>query len=119
MKKLFFCLLLFASPAFAQQPVTTTVHVTWDEATAGATFNVYRWDKTQTSGFKKINAAPITAMSYDDPTAVVGVTYSYRVTAVNAGGESAQSLEKVISVSAPIVIPLVPTNVKVTVVITN
>jgi hypothetical protein len=112
-------LLLFASPVFAQQPVTTTVRVTWADVTPGATFNIYRWDKTQTSGFKKINVAPITTMTYDDPTAVVGVTYSYRVSAVIGVQESAQSVEKVISVSAPVIVPAVPTDLKVIVIITN
>jgi fibronectin type 3 domain-containing protein len=93
--------------------------VTWQEATPGTTFNVYRWDKSQVAGFTKINAAPITTLSYNDTTAVAGVAYAYKVTAFNSSGESAQSAEVDITVSVPVIVPAVPTNLKVTVVITN
>ena len=94
--------------------------LTWQEATPGVTFNIYRWDKSQVAGFTKINAAPVTAMTYNDTTTVTGVAYAYKVTAVNSAGvESAQSVEVDITVSVPVVIPAVPTNLKVTVVITN
>jgi fibronectin type 3 domain-containing protein len=118
MKKLLISLLLFAAPVFAQTAKTGAM-ITWQEATPGATFNVYRWDKSQVAGFTKINTAPITAMTYTDTTAIVGVAYAYKVTAVNSAGESAQSVEADITVSAPVVIPAVPTNLKVTVIVTN
>lgn len=99
-------------------PATMTVHVSWSEATAGATFNVHRWTKGQ-NGFAVINTAPITGLTYDDTTALVGTAYTYTVSAVNSAGESAQSQGVDITVSAPITVPAVPTNLKVTVVITN
>jgi fibronectin type 3 domain-containing protein len=128
MKKLIFVLLLFTAPTFAQvvpTPATTTVQLAWTETTPGATFNVYRWYKgllpaqAGPNGFQKMNAAPITALTYNDTTAAVGTMYTYEVTAVNASGESAPSTQVDITVSAPVIVPAVPTNLKVTVVITN
>jgi fibronectin type 3 domain-containing protein len=124
MKKLLLSLLLFAAPVFAQT-TTTTVRISWAEATPGATFNVYRWYKALppalagANGFQKMNAAPITAMTYDDTTAVLGTSYSYKITAVNSAGESAPTPEADITVSAPVIVPAVPTNLKVSIVITN
>lgn len=118
MKKLFLSLLLFATPAFAQTPATKTVHVSWSEATTGATFNVWRWNTGQ-NGFLKLNTKPVTDLFFDDATAVLGTAYAYKISAVNSAGESAQSLEADITVAVPVVIPAVPTNLKVTVVITN
>jgi fibronectin type 3 domain-containing protein len=102
----------------AQTPATKTVTVTWQEATPNVTFNVYRWNSGQ-NGFIKLNAAPVTTLTYNDATAVLGTAYSYKVSAVNSAGESAQSTEADITVSQPITVPAVPTNLKVTVVITN
>jgi len=57
--------------------------------TAG--YNVYR-SQLSSSGFVKINDAPVTGSEFDDATASRGGTYFYRVSAVDAwGGESAQS----------------------------
>jgi fibronectin type 3 domain-containing protein len=96
---------------------TKTVTVSWNPE-PGVTFNVYRWSTGQ-NGFAKLNAAPITTLTYNDTTAVLGTAYSYKVSAVNSAGESAQSVEADITVSVPVTIPGVPTGVKVTVVITN
>ena len=128
MKKLLLSLLLFATPAFSQvvpPPATLTTHLAWSETTVGATFNVYRYYKgippaqAGPNGFQKMNAAPITTLTYDDATAVVGTMYTYEVTAVNASGESAPSTQVDITVMPPVVVPAVPTNLKVSVVITN
>jgi hypothetical protein len=107
---------LLANNAAAQ--TTKTVRITWQDTTVSATFNVWRWNTGQ-NGFVKLNSTPIAAMTYDDTTAVLGTAYSYKVSAVSAAGESAQSAEADITVSLPIVVPAIPTNLKVTVVITN
>lgn len=60
-----------------------------DRRTTG--YNVYR-SLNASSGFVKVNPAPVTTTAYADPTAARGATYFYRVTAVdNWGGESAAS----------------------------
>ena len=54
-------------------------------------YNVYR-SLNASSGFAKVNTAPVAGTVYDDVTASRGGTYFYRVTAVdNWGGESAAS----------------------------
>lgn len=115
-------LLVATGSSFAQTvtpPVTQPVTLAWLEATPSVTFNIYRWDKSQVTGFTKINATPVTTLTYTDTTAVVGTMYAYKVSAVNSAGESAQSAEADITVSVPVTIPGVPTGLKVTVVITN
>jgi hypothetical protein len=115
----------------AQTSATKTVTVTWADTTAGATFDIYRWTAGQ-NGFQKVNAAPVagtvipcvplvagkTCYTYND-TISLGILYAYKVSAVSGGTESAESVEADITVMPTVVVPAVPTDVKVTVVITN
>lgn len=57
------------------------------------TYNVYRATSacTSTPTFAKINASPVTGLSFSDPNVSVGNTYCYQVTAVLNGLESAPS----------------------------
>lgn len=67
--------------------------VAWQPNTEGRTsgYNVYR-STNASSGFVKINMAPVTATGYADASGSRGATYFYRVTAVdNWGGESTPS----------------------------
>ena len=67
--------------------------VAWQPNTEGRTsgYNVYR-STNASSGFVKINMAPVTATGYADASGSRGATYFYRITAVdNWGGESAPS----------------------------
>jgi hypothetical protein len=121
----------FAARAQTTPAATKTVTVTWADTTAGATFHVWRWTAGQ-NGFAVINTVatavtvipcvPVvagqTCYSYTD-TIPVGILYAYKVSALNGGQESPQSPEADITVSAPTIVPAVPTNLKVTVVITN
>ena len=64
-------------------------------------YNVYR-SLNASSGFVKINGAPVTTASYHDAAASRGATYYYRVTATdNWGGESAQSASVRTDVTPP------------------
>jgi hypothetical protein len=109
----------------------TKVTVTWADTTAAATFNIWRWTTGQ-NGFQKINTTPTTATvvpcvpvisgktcyTYND-TIALGVLYAYKISAVSGGTESAESVEADITVSPTVIVPAVPTDVKVNVVITS
>jgi poly(3-hydroxybutyrate) depolymerase len=74
-----------ALPAPAGVQVTsvsnTSVTLAWNGVAGAASYDVYR-------GGAKANAAPITATSYTDTGLTAGVTYSYAVKALTAGGAS-------------------------------
>ena len=61
----------------------------WTASTGATSYNVKR--ATSASGPFSSIASSVTATSYADTTAVNGTTYFYVVSAVNAGGESANS----------------------------
>jgi sugar lactone lactonase YvrE len=79
------------------------VKLTWAASPGAASYNVKR--SPSTGGETTI--ANVTATTYSDTTVVNGSTYYYVVSAVNAGGESANSLE--ISATVPIPPPPAPT----------
>jgi fibronectin type 3 domain-containing protein len=67
------------------------VRVQWSAiTTAGVTYNVYRGT---TSGGEQLYAPGLRGTRLDDSAVTRGQTYYYRVTAVNAAGESAPSRE--------------------------
>lgn len=63
------------------------ITVRWTANTEGNVvgYNVY-WANSSTSGYTKLNAAPITGTQYVDAAAPAGITSLYRITAVNAHG---------------------------------
>lgn len=69
-----------------------TVYLNWGLATGATGYNVYR---SATSGgtASKITATPLVAGSYIDSGRTFSTPYFYKVTAVNAAGESANSTE--------------------------
>lgn len=70
-----------------------SVLLTWTPSPSpGASgYNVYR-SNASGAGFSKINAAPVSALTYSDGTVVDGLTYYYATTAVDlSGGESTYS----------------------------
>ena len=83
----------------ASVPGNNQITVTWTAgATPGATYNVYRATLADgtvncTTGLYMPLASGVGALTFTDNTVVGGVTYGYRVTAVDntAGCESAQS----------------------------
>ncbi len=87
-------LLLWAMPLtlYGQDSV---VSLDWDD-NAEADFNHYNIYRSATSGgpYQKINTAPVTISDYEDTGLVLGTTYYYVVTAVDAtGNESPYSTE--------------------------
>ena len=61
-----------------QGTLTNNVRIAWATATAAVSYNVYR-------AGTKINAAPVTALTYDDPDTAV-TTVAYTVRSVSASG---------------------------------
>lgn len=68
-----------------------------DSTLAG--YNVYR-SSSATGTFLKVNTSPVTATSFVDQYASAGVTTYYRVTAVDASGESSADSASVMAVPA-------------------
>ena len=79
------------------------VRLTWSTSAGATSYNVKR--STSTNGPFTTIASP-TSASYNDTSALIGTTYFYVVSAVNPGGESADSLE--VSFTPPIPPPPAP-----------
>lgn len=107
-RKYLLFLLLAPLTVLGQTPTPRSVTLSWNGSanTPTATYNVYRWTSTDTAGFTKINQIPVTTVipcvppvtgqtcyTYTDATVITGKTYSYKVTASNAGQESAATPE--------------------------
>jgi fibronectin type 3 domain-containing protein len=73
----------------------TQITVTWSLSTGATGYNVYRSTTpgVSVSPASKITGSPVTAPPYADSGLTAGSTYYYKVTAVNANGESAGSNE--------------------------
>ncbi len=95
---------LWAAPAFAAGPSTPTgvsgttssatpAVISWGTVSGATSYTVYRG---ATSGAETSLATGVAGTSYSDTTAARGTTYYYTITAVNAGGESAQSSEVIV-----------------------
>lgn len=69
-----------------------SIGLTWTAPAGAATYNVYRGTTANGQGTTPV-ATGLTTTSYTDTNLAFGTTYYYKVTAVNAGGESAQSNE--------------------------
>jgi hypothetical protein len=93
--------LLPAMAAHAQSGVA----LSW-VAPAGETFNVYRGGTVCGGGFIKITSG-VTTLAYTDTTVRPGGTYSYQVTAVAGGQESAPS-NCIVMVIPPVTLPPPP-----------
>jgi hypothetical protein len=70
------------------------VTLSWDAVTEAGSYNVKR-ATTQSGPYTTLST--VTGTTYSDLTAVTGTTYYYVVSAVNAGGESANSSEAAIT----------------------
>ncbi len=81
-------------PAAPASPVAvpgdTTVTLSWTASTGASSYNVYRG---LTSGGEALYKTGIAATSFTDTGLTNGTTYYYKVSAVNAGGESGLSVE--------------------------
>lgn len=74
----------------AKDSTASMVDVAWKEVAGATGYHVYRAGSASGS-FSKLTAAPVTGLSYSDSGRLPSTTYYYKVTAVNASGESAPS----------------------------
>jgi len=74
----------------ASDNLTTKINVKWNAVTGATGYKVYRG--TSAGSLPLLTTIAVgTTITFDDTTAVTGTTYTYRVTARSAAGESAQS----------------------------
>ena len=106
MRRLLAALFLTSLALLAQSGHSVTL--TWlapTDVQPASAYNIYRGDGgcTGTPAYKKINTAPIAALTYVDTVVVAGATYCYVATHTLNGGESAYSntAQAIIPVSAP------------------
>ncbi|MGO8673986.1 MAG: choice-of-anchor tandem repeat GloVer-containing protein, partial [Capsulimonadaceae bacterium] len=95
---------LTATPGGAQ------ISLSWTASTGAASYNVYRATTSGAEGTTAIGTA--TTTTYTDTGLTNGVTYFYKVAAVNGGGTSPQSTEASATPVAPI--PAAPTGLTAT-----
>jgi hypothetical protein len=69
---------------------TKIINLAWNNITGAASYNVYR-SLTANGTYVLVNTSAIGTNKYSDTNLSKGTTYYYKVTAVNAGGESVQS----------------------------
>lgn len=112
-------------PVFAQTVTTVagpTIKLGWTAPTtntSGATltgattFNVYRGACNPTATFVKVQTGVAGNSAVVSAGVVTGTTYGFRVTAVNAGVESAQTPTVCAMVSLPVTPPNPPTSLAV------
>jgi len=62
------------------------VVITWDAAERAETYTVYRADTVDGTYIELVNG--LNSLTYEDSSAIDGLSYFYKVTAVNEGGES-------------------------------
>lgn len=67
------------------------IDLSWGAVTGATGYNLYRDTSSSGSFATMVNTTPITAASYSDTGLSTGTTYYYKVSAVNAYGESAKS----------------------------
>jgi hypothetical protein len=98
---------------------TAQTAITWSAVTGATSYNLY-WRST--TGVSKLNGTKITGVSsqYVHATLTNGTAYYYVVTAVNAGGESADSVQvtatpQVTATGAPTVVTATSGNAQATI----
>jgi fibronectin type 3 domain-containing protein len=74
----------------AEAKNTKIINITWANVSGAASYNVFR-SLTVDGIYEKVNTSTIGENKYTDTNLSKGTTYYYKVTAVNAGGESVQS----------------------------
>jgi fibronectin type 3 domain-containing protein len=100
-----------AAPAgLAATPGNAQVSLTWTASSGATSYHVKR---STTSGTEAQISAP-TATSYTDTGLTNGTKYFYVVSAVNSGGESANSAEVSAAPTAPATPPATPTGLQAT-----
>ena len=87
------------------------VSLSWTASTGAASYNVYR---STSSGTETSYKTGLTSTTLSDTGLTNGTAYYYKVTAVNATGESVKSNEASATPAATVMIPAAPTNLTAT-----
>jgi hypothetical protein len=77
------------SSDLTRTPTKYGVQLKWDApggSDAAVSYNVYRELTGGSSSFAQINTSPVVAVSYTDKNVQLGASYTYAVSAVDAGG---------------------------------
>ena len=80
-----------SSPGPGPGPLAHSVTLTWDASSSPSVigYNVFR--SAQSGGpYAVLNAGPVSALTYTDPTVQSGKTYYYNLTAVDGSGVESQ-----------------------------
>ena len=94
---------------------SSQINLAWNTVTNAASYNVKR--STTNGGPYVIIATGVTATNYNDTGLAAGTTYYYVVSAVNAGGESTNSIQ--VSATTLMAAPAAPAGLTATAVSTN
>ena len=92
------------SPSSTSNPPSPGQHfavLTWNEATPGTTFNVFRGTASGGESTIAINTSPISNATYQDTDVVAGQIYYYTIQAVDANGVSPMSSEISATIPSP------------------
>lgn len=101
----------------ASLQAASVINVTWSPVSGATGYNVYRSTTSPVAiaAGNKITATPVGDTAYGDSGLTASTQYFYKVTAINAAGESSPSGETSATVTAPVVVvPAVPTGVMAT-----
>jgi beta-glucanase (GH16 family) len=85
-----------------------SVTLSWTAVESAAGYNIYRSAKSG-GPYSKVNTVAVTSTTYTDATLSPGNTYYYRITAVNALGESEMSEEIFVTTPTELTAPSAPT----------
>lgn len=72
-------------------PVSGGANVSWSAVSSATGYNVYRATTDTVASYAKVNTSAVTTTTYADSGLTNGTTYYYRVTTLDATGESARS----------------------------
>lgn len=97
-------------PIIKEIILSHSVTLSWTASTDQVDgYNVYRSTSPGAEAAPALNPSPISATTYTDPTASVGVKYDYVVTAVVNGFESIHSSE----VESSVILPFPPSDLTI------
>jgi hypothetical protein len=80
------------APAATQAP-NGRINLSWGASSTTTNLAGYNLYRSNGAGFTKLNATPLTVLTYGDTATVDGTTYTYKVRAVSSGSSTLESLD--------------------------
>jgi hypothetical protein len=91
------------------------IALTWGATTTTTNFAGYEVYRSSAGAYTKLNAAPLTGLTYTDTATVDGTTYTYKVRAISSGTPTLESLDSATATAtADATPPGQPTSVSLT-----